>query len=210
MTTKSVTRKAVGSAEPVERADGYEARRLRILREAALAFAEQGYHETSVSDLAARLNVTKPVLYYYAKNKDDLLFQCGQIAFAELQEAMRHASAAKLSGAGKLRNFFTAYTAVMCGDFGRCLALVDVKSTEATTRNANLKARRDLEDAVRAMICEGQADSSVRKCDPVLAARALFGSFNGIPRWFRPDQALSSSDIADMYLDLFMEGLGGR
>ena len=188
----------------------FEARKREILREAALAFVEQGYHQTSVNDLAARLRVTKPVLYYYAKNKDDLLSQCGQIAFDELDVAMERARAARLTGLGKLRSFFTAYAEIMCGDFGRCLALVDVKAMNEATRGGDIAARRQLEASVRAMIVEGQGDGSIRDCDPAVAARALFGAFNGVPRWFDPAAALRSADVADLYLDLFVEGLRRR
>ena len=193
-----------------ERNDAFEARRLEILRGAATAFAEEGYHQTSVNNLAERLNVSKPVLYYYAKNKDDLLFQCGGIARRELTEAIRAAEAAKLSGAGRLRRFFSAYTGIMCGAFGRCLALVDHRALALDSRAKDIDSRRDMEAAVRQMIVAGQSDGSIGPCDATLAARALFGAFNGIPRWFRPEGALDASDVAEAYLDIFMMGFARR
>src|SRR5215210_6675870 len=72
----------------IGRAEQFEAKRLAILRGAAKAFAEQGFYRTSVSELAARLGVAKPVIYYYARDKDDLLFQCGQITYEDLRKAI--------------------------------------------------------------------------------------------------------------------------
>jgi AcrR family transcriptional regulator len=201
---------AAPSKSSRNRAAAYEARRMDILHKAALAFAEDGYHQTSVKSLAARLDVSKPVLYYYAKNKDDLLFQCYKVARDALREAIDDATRSKIRPIDKIRLFFAKYAEIMCGDFGRCLALVDRKALSPTTRKKDAVARRELEEAVRKMIREGQADKSIVMCDPGLTARALFGAFNGITGWFRADGVLKAGDVADGYMDLFVTGIGRR
>jgi len=190
------------------RAAAFEAKRLDILRSAALAFAEDGYHQTTVNSLASRLGVSKPVLYYYAKNKDDLLFQCGAIAREQLRDAIESTYRTKISGVGKIRRFFSTYTEIMCGDFGRCLALVDHRALGPETREKDVAERRRLEEAVRQMIIDGQTDGSVSDCNPTLAARAIFGAFNGIPRWFRPGGEFNAAEVAEAYIDLFVTGMG--
>lgn len=189
------------------RARAFEAKRMEMLHKVALVFAQDGYHQTSVNSLAARLNVSKPVLYYYAKNKDDLLFQCGQVARDELREAMEDTSTTKISGMGKVRRFFRKYAEIMCGDFGRCLVLVDRNALSPETAEQDRFHRRKIEDAVREMIVQGQADGSIGPCDPFIAARALFGAFNGIPIWFHSDGNLNATDVAEAYLDIFATGM---
>jgi TetR/AcrR family transcriptional regulator, cholesterol catabolism regulator len=186
----------------------FEAKRMEILRQVALVFAEDGYHQTSVNSLAARLGVSKPVLYYYAKNKDDLLFQCGEVARQALQEAMDSTHRIQMSGVGKLRRFFTKYAEIMCGDFGRCLVLVDHRGLSEEAREKDVLARRHVEKAVCNIIRGGQEDGSIVKCNPTLATRALFGAFNGIPRWFQKGKELDAGDVADAYLDIFLTGMG--
>lgn len=191
-------------------ASAFEAKRMEILHKVAIVFAEDGYHQTSVNSLAERLQVSKPVLYYYAKNKDDLLFQCGQVAREELSEAMEDTSTTQLSGMGKVRRFFAKYAEIMCGDFGRCLVLVDRNALSPETAEQDAFHRRRIEKAVQQMIVDGQADGSIGPCDPALTARALFGAFNGIPVWFHRDGGLAARDVADTYLDLFVNGMGRR
>jgi AcrR family transcriptional regulator len=181
---------------------------MEILHKAALVFAEDGYHQTSVNTLAARLGVSKPVLYYYAKNKDDILFQCVSVARDALQEAIDDANRGKMRGLDKIRRFFATYAEIMCGDFGRCIALLDRKVLGPAARKRDALARRGLEEALHKMIREGQSDKSIAACDPVLTARALFGAFNGIPRWFHVDGALLPKDVADGYMNLFARGIG--
>lgn len=195
------------STESSERSEGFETKRMDILRQAALVFAADGYHQTSVGSLAERIGVSKPVLYYYAKNKDDLLYQCCLVARDELNAAIADTNRTQLSGIGKIRRFFSTYARIMGSDFGRCYVLVDVRALGPGTREKETAGRRGLEEAVRRMIVEGHGDGSIRPCDPTLTARVLFGAFNGIPRWFHSDGELKVEDVADAYVDVFMIGI---
>ena len=40
---------------------------------------ERGYYKTSLDDIARMQNVTKPTLYYYIKNKEDILVKCEEL-----------------------------------------------------------------------------------------------------------------------------------
>ncbi len=51
-------------------------KREAVIRAAARAFSERGYHNTSIDEIAAALNVTKPTIYYYVANKEQLLLEC--------------------------------------------------------------------------------------------------------------------------------------
>src|SRR5437773_10131185 len=51
-------------------------KREAVIRAAAREFNRKGYHNTSLDDIAARLEVTKPTVYYYVTSKAPLLFQC--------------------------------------------------------------------------------------------------------------------------------------
>jgi len=199
---------ATQSKPTTDRAAAYEARRMQILRKVALIFAEDGYHQTSVNTLAARLGVSKPVLYYYAKNKDDILFQCVKVARDALQSAIDDTTRDKMRGMDKVRRFFAAYAEIMSGDFGRCIALIDRKALSPAARKRDAAARRELEDTLHKMIREGQSDKSIGACDPVLTTRALFGAFNGIPSWFHAEGTLRAKDVANSYMDLFCKGIG--
>ena len=53
-----------------------EAKRNAVLSTAAQMFNERGFHAASLDDIAARLQVSKPTLYYYVKNKDEILLEC--------------------------------------------------------------------------------------------------------------------------------------
>ena len=70
-----------------EREKERRTKRDAVLRMAAQSFNEKGFHATSLDDVAARLNVTKPTLYYYFKNKEEILFECVRIGLEMIDEA---------------------------------------------------------------------------------------------------------------------------
>lgn len=198
------------AAEPAAEAreDPREAKRLAILRAAARIFTERGYHTTSVADVAEALGVSKPFLYYYLKNKEDILFACSRIATEQLHEVLDQVRSAPGSGWDRLRLLFRGYARVMCTDFGICL----IRSTTPGSLPPELRkrlyaGRRRLNSEVERIIAQGIADGSVRSLHPRMASFALFGAFNWISNWYKPGGPMTPEGIADAFLDLFARGM---
>lgn len=64
---------AVSAALSSEEAEGARSTRERILDVALELFSDQGYEKTSVREIAERLGITKPAIYYHFSGKDDIL-----------------------------------------------------------------------------------------------------------------------------------------
>ena len=58
-----------------------------ILGAAANLFAENGFHRTSMDEVAAALGLTKPTLYHYFKTKNDVLMAILAAATAAIETA---------------------------------------------------------------------------------------------------------------------------
>src|SRR6266498_3722816 len=52
--------------------------RVQILQSAAVAFRRLGYHGATVEQIATSLRMKKGNLYYYFRNKEEILFACHQ------------------------------------------------------------------------------------------------------------------------------------
>lgn len=67
-------------------------KRRRILEETSYLFFTQGYDATTLDAVAERLNVTKPFIYSYYKNKGELLFEVCQtgikLSLSALEQAL--------------------------------------------------------------------------------------------------------------------------
>jgi AcrR family transcriptional regulator len=183
-------------------------KRLAILRTAAQLFNERGFYETTLNDLAERLHVTKPSLYYYVKSKDDILVQILNTAMQEIDPAIRMAEQADVSGMEKLRMFLSHYVVVLCGDFGKCLIMSGLAPLEEESRQKLLPSYRRIDDSVRAMLEAGIEDGSISSAvDPKIAAFALFGAIHWMPTWYDASGELNSREIADRLFAIFQGGL---
>lgn len=188
--------------------EGREAKRLAILAAAAKIFNERGYHLTSMADVAEALGVSKPFLYYYLKDKEDILYQCSRVATEQLHHLLDEVRQADVNGWERLQMLFRRYADVMTTDFGICL----IRSTapgnmKPQTRDQLWTGRRRLNREVERIIAQGIADGSIRSCDPKTLSFLMFGAFNWMAFWFRTEGPQRSETIAAYFLDILARGV---
>ncbi len=177
----------------------FSKRKLEVLRAAAKLFNEKGFHNTTMDDIAAALKVTKPALYYYAKSKDQILYQVGGIALSNTTETLTSLDQHPGNNAQRLQAFFESWTESVCHEFGRCLVLSKPENLEPDSRELNKKRRREVQQAIIDLIEGGIAEGSIKSCNSALTAQALFDLFNGIAYWYKPSGKLTPNQIAKQY-----------
>lgn len=183
------------------------AKREAVLQAAVDLFNECGFSATSLDDVAARLGVTKPVIYHYLGTKEQVLLECLARGIAELEQAVARSREEHGVGADRLRAFLVRYAGVNMSPFGRCVVLT--ADHELTPEGAKQfrAMKRQIDEALRGLITEGAKDRSLRDGDAALAAAALAGALNWIPRWQDPDGALSPQAVAERLVDILMRGM---
>jgi AcrR family transcriptional regulator len=191
---------------PEQRAEEREAKRDAVLRTAARLFNERGFSAASLDEVAARLNVTKPIIYRHFANKDQILFECVRMALGQILEAAADAK----SGPGKARDRLMAlmkrYAVIMTEDFGMCVVRTGDHELSEASRAEFRKLKRKIDRVVRALIQEGVEDGSVARCDVKMTAFAIAGALNWIAKWYSPDGARSAEEVAGSMVGL-LEGL---
>lgn len=192
---------------PEQREAERSAKREAVLQAAVDLFNERGFSSTSLDDVAARLGVTKPVIYHYLGSKEQVLLECLGRGMAHLEEAVLKARAEHGRGADRLRAFLIRYAEVNMEPFGRCVVLTSDHELSADGARQFRAMKRRIDEALRTMIAEGSADGSIRGGDPGLASAALAGSLNWIPRWQDPEGALSPEAVAERLVDILMHGM---
>jgi AcrR family transcriptional regulator len=188
-------------------AEKVDARKAEILRLAADAFRERGYHGASMKDIAAALGTTAGSLYYYFHGKDDLLYFCQRHALDLLLEGARRAAAAGGTAAERVRALVRSHVLCLLDATGGSAANLEFRSLEPKAR-AEIAARRDAyERIVRAAIARGVKAGELRRVDPKLATLAILGAVNGTVVWYRPDGPKTPAEIADAFADSLVGGL---
>jgi AcrR family transcriptional regulator len=186
-----------------------ELKREAILRSAAAAFRSKGYHGTSMEDISEQLLMTKGSLYYYFKDKEEILFACHDFSLDRVLERTREVLEEQKGApaAEKLSALIDALVHVMIDDLqGSALAL-DFEALRDEPLAWIVGKRDQFERAMRAVISTGVKSGEFRNVDAKLASFAILGAINWISKWYRADGAFSAADIGRMYSDLFVKGL---
>lgn len=182
-------------------------KREAVLKTAAELFLEKSYGRTSLNDVADRLKITKPALYHYFRNKEEILIACYRLGTGLIEETLNEIAAHCGTGLEKVEAFIYSYANVMTVSFGRCVMRIDQGDLSADAL-AEVKAyKRKIDRRLRSFIFEGIQDGSIAECDPKLAAFSIAGALNWICVWYEPDGALSPEEIASQFSRTLTQGL---
>lgn len=192
---------------PAQRIKDREEKRAAVLRAAVRMFNERGYHATSLDDVAASLGISKPTIYHYLGNKEQVLIECVTRGLDPLWVAAEDARKQPGSGLDKLRLFLRGYAEINMDDFGRCVVRTGDEALSPEGAALFRARKREIDLAMRAFIEEGIADGSISPVDAKMAAFALAGALNWPARWHDPDGPMSPEAVAETLVNLLIGGL---
>ncbi len=89
---------------------------LRILDVAAQLFMQRGYRAVSINDVIRAAGVTKPTLYYYFSDKEDLFVQMGLRVLATMCQPLAEAASAERPARERLQTMAAILTSGYEGD----------------------------------------------------------------------------------------------
>lgn len=179
--------------EPFNRDKQFALKRQAVIRAAGLDFCKRGFHNTSMTNIASNLGLTKAALYYYVKNKDEVLFECHLHAYNAMDSLLEK----KLIG----KNGMEQLAGLYC-DFVRMLTasgislLTDVNSLSDDNKTKVLKRRGMIERKIIKIVKQGQSDGSIREGDPRLHVFFFMGALNWLNAWYDSSGHFKGEDIA--------------
>ena len=193
-----------------ERLRNRELKRDAVIRAAAREFNRKGYHNTSLDDIAARLEVTKPTVYYYVTSKEQLLFECFVAGVEQIRAAFRAVRELAVPARERLNAVLRHYGEAVASDFGWCMVRAEDQDLSPAMSRHIKSLKSEIDQGIRRLIREGIQDGSIEPCDPKMTAFALAGALNWIAHWYREDQSLTGAQIAAAFVTIFEGGLRPR
>jgi AcrR family transcriptional regulator len=184
----------------------FEMQRHRILKAAASCFNQKGYSGTSLKDVSRHLGLTDAALYYYVKNKEELVYQC-YLRAAELgREAMQRAVRDGDRGFDQALLYIQYHVEIMVGDAGPVAIMSEIPSLKRVHRNEILEVSRQHSAGFESILERGIADGSIDPCDVRMTGNAIMGSINWIPKWFH-GKAGMAAEIRSEFPKVLTRGL---
>lgn len=177
-----------------------------ILRSAAEVFAEKGYHGTTMEEVAAKLFMTKGSMYYYFKNKDDLLFHCHEMIMKISNEKVKEIVISQLTPVEKLANAIKFHVHLATSE--KSMFMVMDRPNQSFTGDylSNiLDSRSEYVQHFDDILKEGMEKQVFHRMDPKMVRMIILGALNGIHEWYKPTGQKSSEEIAEEFATYLLQ-----
>jgi AcrR family transcriptional regulator len=182
-------------------------RRIEILKSAAAAFRHRGYHGASVDEIASALEMTKGNLYYYFRNKEEILFACHDYSNDVLLALLADAQASDAGPDVKLRKLVVAFIHMILDELRGTALTLDLEALSPVLLKRVIAKRDRFDHGMREIIQQGIDQGIFRPGDPKMISFAILGAVNWIPKWFDPAGPATSDHIGESFADYLVGGL---
>lgn len=181
-----------------------------ILRAAAKVFAQSGYFNAKVSDVARSAGVADGTVYLYFKNKDDLLTSIFSWAMGEFLARAKAELAEIATAKDKLLQFARLHFSLL--EQERDIAIVfqiELRQSTKFMEHFSTTYLAEYLQVLREIIEQGQKSGTFRATlNPKLVAKLLFGMLDEMAtNWVLSHGNHSLTDMAEPVLDIFFNGV---
>jgi AcrR family transcriptional regulator len=199
-----------GAVRPTMRDTAAATRRDELLEIAARLFAERGFKNTTVRDIADAAGILSGSLYHHFDSKEAMVDELLDTFQTELWEKYDEIEASALSPRAKLEAIVrTSFDAIDHHHSEVAIFQNDAAYLTTFERFAYLDERNNKFRALwTGLLEEGVRSGELRAdLDVELVYRFLRDTVWVAVRWYRPGGTLSPADIADQYLTILLEGI---
>jgi len=184
----------------------YEKRLNSILKAASTVIARDGFEGASVRKVAAKAGVGLSGIYYYFKNKDELLYAIQTDTFTTLVEMLKERLSGLDNPRDRLRAVIENHVEFFVNNINDLKVCVhEIESLSGSYYKEVLEIRREYFKVVRDVVTENLPEGE--KLDPALVSLYLFGSLNWIYMWYNPQINSNVSVLTDNLMTIFTKGI---
>jgi AcrR family transcriptional regulator len=181
-------------------------KRRRILEEATELFFAQGYESATLDAVAERLEVTKPFIYSYYKNKGDLLREVCQTGIHLSLSALEEALAFKGSATEQLKVVVERVARIVIEN-QRYISvyLREEKNLEPTDARAIRDLRHHFDKLLSELLEKGKKAGEFDVIDPSRTAIWVSGLLSWIALWYREGGHWSATEVVMDAINMVMK-----
>jgi TetR/AcrR family fatty acid metabolism transcriptional regulator len=182
----------------------------RILDAAVAVFADKGFFNSRISDIADRAGVADGTVYLYFKNKEEILRTAINTAFDAFMSHARTELEKLPNPADRLRRL--AFLHLDALGSNRNLAVVFQMELRQSTRFLSEFSHHHMVEylrLVRAAISDGQGSGFFRHGMPdKVVANCFFGALDEmVTSWVLSEHEYHLAGMADAVVDIFLNGM---
>lgn len=177
-----------------------------IIQAAVSVFMEKGYTGTTMEDVAANLLMTKGSVYYYFKDKQELLYQSQKMLLEKSIENIEAIQQAQdLPVIERLRKSMIVHLKYLISERSGFETMVDPERYFAETQVEKIiKLRNNYEKNFDQLITEGIEGNVFASLDIKIVRNIILGAMNWVIQWYSPKGEKDESDIAELISDYLL------
>lgn len=178
-----------------------------IIAAAARLFAERGIRAVTIDDIASSLGYTKSVVYYYFKNKNQVLWEI----FNRIHEAwladMKSIVEQDIAPDQKLAALIRQHALNVMGRAEWTAIYFRDQSELTEAQQATVSERkRTFDKNFRDTYAAGVAAELFKNIPAAIVTSGIIGMCNQTHVWFKKDKGLSAAEVAEHYTDMIING----
>jgi TetR/AcrR family transcriptional regulator, cholesterol catabolism regulator len=183
-----------------------ENRKSEIIGAAVKLFAEEGYHSTTLDKVAADIGVSKATLYYYFRNKEEIIRAILNRSLDRMKQTLE-IKKASLSTTEKLRQFIE-YHVVFGADDAELAKITfeQLNILPKRSREVLKRKQREIVDFLQDLLQQGNNEGTIKVSNTKIAAFAIIGMCNWTYHWYKPEGKLTPQQISELYVNLIENG----
>jgi AcrR family transcriptional regulator len=158
-------------------------------------------------DIAQESDMHVGNLYYYFRNKQELLAFCQGRTLAGLIELAERTRDHKGPVDERLLQLITGHVVLLNEEIPGSLAHLEIEALESPWKQQILEQRDRYEAILTELLEEGIRSGVLRATDTGIAGRAILGAVNWTVKWFQPRGARTSHEIGIEIATLLVRGL---
>ena len=210
MSIHSLMARSAPTTLPDSESPRLTSKRERILRAAVDVFAEHGYFNAKVSQIAKSAGVADGTIYLYFDGKEDLLITIFREHVRNYLRSLEQLLANVNRAEERLRIAVRHHLEALGRD--RTLAVVMQVELRHSLKFMSLFSQQEVADylnVIRRIVEYGQAEGSFRRnVHPQLVAKSVFGILDEmVTSWILSEKVYDLSASSDQIADLILTGL---
>ncbi|HLQ96313.1 MAG TPA: TetR/AcrR family transcriptional regulator [Pseudogracilibacillus sp.] len=184
-------------------------KKTEIIQSATSIIEEKGFHNTTMEEIAANLLMTKGSLYYYFKNKQDLLFQSQVLLLEQSIGNIASIIENNTNPKNALKKAITTHIEYLIEEQATFAMGVNPEQFfEGDQLDTILELRHNYAQHVDQLLLNMMEEKAIETKDVKLVRNLLLGAMNWMIEWYSPQGSLGSDELAEkmtMYLMKIVE-----
>lgn len=176
-----------------------------MIRSALSMIEAKGYHNTTMADIASALLMTKGSLYYYFRDKQDLLYQSQEMLLSRSIEHIQAIMERDMSIREQLHEAITVHIQYLIAErTGFAMGMKPEQFYSGEALREILTLRNQYSEHMDQLLIKGMEKGEFLRMDIKIVRNIMLGAMNWVIQWYSPEGGMNQDELAQTIADYLL------